>query len=757
MIANLTAQDLAAHLEQRLRRMGEAKSAARAYNPMLTAFLGPAAAGDCPAVAGRLGRYWPESCPDLKFLGLETPEAGYTELGLWGEAPLLLEGNAARLASALFDTRTHFENYGRLLAFYLLDSADFADETDLRRWLDALRRLREEIRRGGFSDMLILLLDEEKEAAGRIRRELGLISREEEDALPAVLVLSGRRSDNRIDRKPCLSIITALMAVLNSADGPEDLFDPGLLAAGYGCEEKPLAAIANTVARTLLEWLSGGPPETEERLFADREALKTRLGISREGTFSFLDGYVSGTLMPYVPSRKHIEHFPIPAPDSANHARLSSSTISSKELNEFTFGAWDFCLTEAVKRARERIEKDLPDFRRWREEYAGQLRARFTPGEQVILAEKLDWVKGLLKFARLPSRDLPALLYAERWLHYLADSSPELLDALAAEIQRQGEESAALVRKRGKLLSSLDALAPVEDGELSGFYRNLLDGFLTRRGEALRREFLTVRKEEDLPRFLEKTVEDVLRDAMLQPVFALDVEGELQARMGASGGVFGGDGTPVYLHTEEELEEPIWTLLLYRMDSALGAYFREHLPEDMIFYDTGRGSVLEALRVFRLEAEDLYPYEPGELPPPKMEEPAGIMEPVEAADAPPIPQAAQGAIVPPVAQAPPIPPMPILPEAADTPPMPILPEAADTPPVSDTAETVDMPAETPREAEKTADAPGTTALSTVNSQSLSKADAFQMRLMRRVIPEPGDPHWMDTEEPLWLDSDEFLE
>ena len=395
------------------------------------------------------------------------------------------------------------------------------------------------------------------------------------------------------------------------------------------------------------------------------------------------------------------------------------------------------------------------------------------------MRDQINRVKGLLKFARLPSRDLPALVYAERWLHYLADSSPELLDVLAGEIQRLGEEAAEVVRRRGELLSSLDAMPPVEDEELSEFYQDVLDGFFVRRGEAIRQEFRRVRKEEDLPRFLEKTVKELLQDAQLKPIFLLDVEGELQARGATSGGTFGGDGAPIYLRTEEELEEPIWTFLLYRADSALGAYFRAHLPEDTIFYDTGRGSILEALRIFRLEAEDLYPYAPGELPekvsglPPTGESelpPVMEMEPVSVEE-----EAAEQTLVEEIPEKTPEETSERVLEALPMETLSIETEAVDELPTKTEEEdfSVQMETEDFTVQEEVEDRPvqemenpsvqteeerPTQALATLNQHALAKADnSYQMRLMRRVIPEPGDPHWMDTEEPLWLDADEFPE
>ena len=618
MIANLTVQDLAAALEERLRQMeaDTMRHAAKPRYPMLTAFFGAGAAGDCPAFFERLRQYWPENALDLKFLKMEDA-AGTDGAELRPASGEELPAEAVpgelsrRLTGELLQSGAKFVSYERFFLVSLLDSGDMEGETGPRLWLEARRRVREETAAAlpkdcVLSDMLILLLDEKNDTES-LRREL-LQIREEDAAFPITLLFNTGADSGQWER--CLSAAAAAVAVFNGGIFPEGLFrDGGFFAAGYAREEKPFRAIAETVARGLLDWLAESGEETAERLFEDREALKARLGVSVKGTFSFLDEYVTFSLMPYVPSRKDLECFPIPVPDEANHARLTSNTISSKELNDFTFGAWDICVTEGVRKAREQVERDLPDFTRWKEEYAALLDKNFTPGEQALLAERKNRVKGLLKFARLPSRDLPALVYAERWLHYLVDSSPELMDVLTEVIRKQGEKSAAFLRERNALLSSLETLPPVPDKDMTGYYKGVLKLWFERRGETLRQKFLSLRDRDALTRYLERMVEELLEDEQLRGVFQADVQEEFQARMGTFGDPvrpFRG-GAPLYLRTEEAPETPLWSFLLHRADSTLGSFFRAHLPENSSFYNTGRGSVLEALRLFPLRTENLYP------------------------------------------------------------------------------------------------------------------------------------------------------
>ncbi|MBQ9347831.1 MAG: hypothetical protein IJT94_10945 [Oscillibacter sp.] len=615
----LRVQTLIRRFEEKLRRMDDDRRDRPAGNgprfPMLTVCLGREAEAVRRNLSDRLFHLWPQYRRELRFLRAETDcgaddlldreayylpdrEAdstpGQTRVRCFdGDGSSLDEEGLRAAVSDLFGIETHFADYDTLLLCVAIDTSGVTDGAGLGRLLDAASALQRETRADNVRTLWAVLLDEGhgRERIGEeLRRELA----RQMDAgdLPAVLLLSNRRSDGRLDAgwDHCCHAAADAFAVSNSELGG-DLFREGAYTAAWRREEKPYGAISQICVCALLDQF---PIQVE---LPEEEELRRRLDLSREYTFQFIDGEDRSG---YLPQPFQLELFPLPAP---RRAEWTDPQTTAREFDQRTFGAWSCWLDHTY----ETIAENAPEPSRRGREYEALLRERFSMGELAALGERRDAVERWFRSAKPPTGDLPLLAYAESVWKYRASTDPETVSALLDALGQLMEEGRAFVADWRAVEQSQAALYRVEDEDLTRFYRDLLRDYFDGCGDTLRQAFRKLGGREDLEAFLDLAMEDLLRDGRMRNLASFGDELAVRLKTASKSAEasreilrkLSGDALPVYFTAKFNLGHPVRSFLLTRTKGPLYEDLRAELPEDTCFYDTG-GAAAEALTLYRV-------------------------------------------------------------------------------------------------------------------------------------------------------------
>lgn len=624
MTTSLTIQGLIRHFQDRLRQTGQ-----RGYTgggsepqfPQLVVYLGADAARVHPALSGGLLRLWPQYRAELKFL-LARPEGeglAFSQLpcGEEGEQPLTGE-EVQELASSLFGPRMHFRDRSRLLVYYILDTSGFPGGEELTAWLARIRAVRALLCADStdLMDILFLLLREDLPRQRTAARLRGVLSgfyggNEVRQAVGGVLLLSNRRDDNAIleDWDTCCQIATASIALSNNPDPRvvSTFFDRRIMTASYAREEKPISQIGQVVVRALLDELANSLPQGGGKLPEDAR-LPERLGLSREGTFTLLDTYAQSHLFPLLPDEEQLELFP--RRDTAFRGKLCS--LSARDFNEYTMGAWQAYLRGIVDRAREELAADGQGRAAWLEEFRTQLRGEFSREELADLTGRLPQVEALLSPGRHSDGDAPVLAAARQELKAMLSGSPQASELFLTALREQGWAARDFADTWDGLLRSRQQVHTVRDNNISAFYERRVRNFFDRHGAQVSREFAGLHHVSELEPFLTGCLE---RIADSDGIFSCAFEEELESRLNeeplpADANRYirqklTGEGVFTYLQTNFALGEPLLSAILLKAGTALHQSLRANLPPATYYYDTGSSTTAEALVFYQVSAENL--------------------------------------------------------------------------------------------------------------------------------------------------------
>ena len=148
--------------------------AAKAMYPMMVVSLGRET-GDGLGVQlkRQLLKVWPPYRESILFLTAEG-EAEDLQFSMTESGQDMSLDEVQERVSELFEESNYFQNYNRLLVFYLLDTTVHKGEVDLKAYLDRITACGEVISFGWQSSILFLTLNERignEEQAARIRND----------------------------------------------------------------------------------------------------------------------------------------------------------------------------------------------------------------------------------------------------------------------------------------------------------------------------------------------------------------------------------------------------------------------------------------------------------------------------------------------------------------------------------------------------------------------------------------------------------
>ena len=624
MTTTLNMHNLIHHFEERLRQIDRLnlgdETGKEPQFPQLVIYLGKDASNAHAAVSSNLLQTWPQYQDELKFLCVQkTDNLAYFEMPIASEqCNPLSEDGVREIASAMFGTRMHFADRSKLLVYFVLDTTSMQNLDDFISWLPAINSVKQLLCSDSTDllDMLCLLLNENlvrQKTAAKIRDYLSgfYTNKEIRKTVSNVLLLSNRRSDNAIleDWEIGYKIVSAIIALSNNDETQvtKNIFCNSVLTASYAREEKPIAQIGQVVVSNLLTSLAENIPHTDPKLMDDPK-LSDKLGLTKTGTFTMLDNYAEMNLYSLLPSEEQLELFPR---RDAN-AQTEMSMMSANAFNEYTMGAWNQYLAEIARTAQEKVAMNSAVRQSWSDEYRRILVNTFNKEEILYLVDHIDDVAEILGKTRLPSYDAKVLTAAKDQLKYMLSSDEKLIQIFVNALRQQGQVASDFTQAWNTLLKSRRQIFGVRDANMATFYERKIRNFIDRRGSEICTEFTTIHNTEDLVKFLQDVIEDVIDS---DEIFSAAFEDELESRLNEDAlptdakqyirKKLTGDGVYTYLQTNFALGEPVVSSILIKIGTPLYKNLYSNLAPTTYYYNTGSSSAAEALVIYEVSKENL--------------------------------------------------------------------------------------------------------------------------------------------------------
>jgi hypothetical protein len=621
-MTTLTIQSLIQHFEDRMRRINRQDlddTGREPQFPQMIIYLGDDAQKAHSAVSTGLLQIWPQYQSELKFLWVQTEGEGvsFSELTFEGSRTLSEDG-VQELTSSLFGTKMHFSDRSKLLVYYILDTTAFLGVGDLCAWLSQIGKVRELMcaQSTDILDVLFLLLNENlarQKTAARIRDHLSGFyeGNDVRKAVGNVMLLSNRRSDNAIleDWSICHQILSAAIVLSNNTDPRivSSFFSGSVMTASYAREEKPLSQIGQVVIKGLIDELSKATSPMDVRPLADPR-LPEKLGLTQQGTLALLDEYAESNLFALLPSKEQMELFP----RRDSNSQTSMSLLSARAFNEYTMGAWEQYLSSIVRKAQEKLSMDSSVRTAWRDAYRALLVENFSREELLYLVTHVQDVEDLLTAPRAPGQDAPVLSAAQDQLKYMLSGDREVVRIFLSALEEQGQAAQDFSDMWNSLLRSMRKVHTVRDNNIATFYDRKVRNFYDRSGAGVCQEFAGMHDTSELSSFLTGTLDRIVDS---DEIFSSAFEDELENRLNEEAlptdakqyirKKLTGDEVFVYLQTNFDLGEPLFSSILLKTDTPLYSNLYSNLPPTTYYYDTGSSTTAEALVIYEVSAVNL--------------------------------------------------------------------------------------------------------------------------------------------------------
>lgn len=624
MTTTLTIQNLIQHFEDRLRQIdrqnfGDIVGKEPQF-PQLIIYLGADAASAHRAISSSLLQTWPQYQQELKFLSVQNNSGlSFSELSCDNDQGRSISEDGVReLTSSLFGTKMHFRDRSKLLVYYVLDTTSFHDKNAFLAWMPVITAVKQMLCSDltDLLDMLIVLLNENlvrQKVAAQIRNCLSTFynGNEIRNTVNNVMLLSNRRSDNAIleDWDVCYKIISATIALSNNSDAniPSSIFCNSVLTASYAREEKPISQIGQVVVRNLLGELADNISQSAPKLMDD-PLLPGKLGLTNNGTFTMLDQYAESNLYALLPSEDQLELFP----RRDDITQSSMSMMSAKSFDDYTMGAWGQYLAGIARDAREKVAMNSGVRQSWSEEYRKLLIGSFNKEEILFLADHIDDVVNVMSKTRLPSQESKVLSAAKDQLKYMLSCDERLIQLFVDALQLQGQIAMDFTHAWSDLLKSRRKIFDVRDANMVTFYERKVRNYYDRHGAEIRAEFEKLHDTEELIKFLNGILEDIIDS---DEVFSAAFEDELECRLSEDAlptdakqyirKKLTGNEVYTYLQTNFALGEPLVSSILLKIGTPLYKNLYNNLAPTTYYYNTGSSNAAEALVIYEVSTENL--------------------------------------------------------------------------------------------------------------------------------------------------------
>lgn len=589
----------------------------RASSPMAVICLGKNTMNSIgPTVRESLLRYWPPYRDVLLFAGIEgEEEMHFTSLD---GASSLSEKEMQERVSGLFEESPYFGDYTRLLVFYLLDTEGIEDEAQLASCLKMVSYAKRILEFNNQNSVLCMTLNERighDTSAAKIRNALVSLYAEGgagQETVPCTYVVSNCNTNGSFMPKEGYfgRIFADLMILANGSDPyiSANLIHAGVKTVGFASRQKPADDIAKACVSQLLKKMGAMQSLRQSGTSGSNasDALLARLGIREDGTFCMLDSYVDNAARSF-PAAESLEAFPRRTCED-----LDLGTLSAREIDEETFGAWSAYIGGIVTRIEEEIVLDFNRGGNFAESYTAYLKEHYSRAELIWLSEHPDEVESVLSREYTVPRNGSALdsLRTELAAGLLKNDSVQ--QAILKVIAAAGEDAKQFASMWNELVNTQSVL--IREDDILTFYEQKVQSYIDHQGERIAKEFQEIAGVEELWEFLCGEIRQLINS---DPIFKASFEDELISRAGFKEPAealrqiseqLTGDNIKIWLKSSgSALGNPEQLALLLKSGTRLDRTLRSSLPnaEQYYFHDTDVEEAADALNIYRLDAYQL--------------------------------------------------------------------------------------------------------------------------------------------------------
>lgn len=588
---------------------------AKATYPMLVVSLGKQTGESSgPALKRQLLNMWPAYKECLLFLEAEK-EGGHPQFSLMESGQALTDREVQEKVSALFEENIYFQNYNRLLVFYLLDTCADAEETDLSGYLDLIRSCGQVFSFPWQNNVLFLTVNErignEKQAA-RIRNEFAELyfrTEKAKEIVPCTYLVSNKNTTGSTMPKKDSYFERIFTDIILLCNGPDSYVSGNMLygalrTVGYTTQEKPVDDIAKVSVSGLLKKISDlkdnrGP---DDSLFLKQreEDILHRLGIRKDGSFFLLEPYLASASR-YFPTREEIDAFPRRTCED-----LDLFSLSVSEAEEETFGAWGCYISSIVSRVEQEIVSGLRQEESFRDIYLKHLQAEFTRGELIWMSKNPEEIRRILEREYHTAGGGNVIDSLKEELAARIFENAGIRDLILDTIVKAGQQADEFMHMWKDMVNTESII--IRQGDIVPFYDQKVQQYIDRNGERIAKEFQSISDMEELKEFLFGEIRSLIKS---DPVFRAPFEKELIERANQKDPAqalksiadhLWGNSVKVWLASNgASLDDPVQMSLLMQDGTDLYRQLHETLPDEKYYYyDTDRNDSADALNIYVL-------------------------------------------------------------------------------------------------------------------------------------------------------------
>lgn len=587
--------------------------AAKATYPMMVVSLGKETGEELGLRLKRqLLKMWPPYKESLLFL---TAEGAGEEIqfSMVESENQISHEEVQNQVSGLFEETTYFQNYNRLLVFYLLDTSVLKGDVDIKAYLDMIKSCEAVFSFPWQSNVFFLTINEkignEEQAAG-IRNDYAKLyfqTGEAREVVPCTYLVSNKntmgsfmpRQDNYFDR-----IFTDIILLCNSRDTyvSSNMLHGDLKTVGYTTQAKPVEDIAKASVSSLLKKISDlqnkRKPDDSQLTGENSDELLARLGIRKDGTFYMLEPYIASASR-YFPVQEELDAFPRRTCDD-----LDLFTLSFDEVEKETFGAWGCYIESIISRVEQEIISGFRQEDSFQDTYQKYLQTEFSRGELIWMSKNPEEIRALLDqdYKSYGKGNVIDSLREELLSGIYQNAG--IKDIIVDTIVRAGEQASGFMHMWDEMVNTESVIVSMND--IVPFYDQKVQQYIDRNAERIIKEFQTISDWQGLKEFLCGEIRSLIKS---DPVFRAPFEDELIERVNrkdpslalkAISDHLCGNNVRIWLASNgASLDNPVQMSLLMQDETALYRSLHETLPDEKYFYyDTDINESADALNIY---------------------------------------------------------------------------------------------------------------------------------------------------------------
>ena len=587
--------------ERELRDTGDALQF-----PLLIVYVGRGSSKMHPEVYRRFLNLWPQSRNDFRFISAvkEGAETVYTEILKDGaeERPLTVSG-VQGLVDEIQGSRTGFADFSSVYIYYFIETTDFTDGGEISDCFAVTEPFRETLNLKNAFEFYGILLDErnaKKEISRKIRTLIFESELRDKEHGKNILLVSNLLKNNArlADWSLGYDALRDLVALSDRATEYENPCAlPGVKTVGITREEKPAADIARAVVLGMIQYLRDIEKERRFKLSPGK------IGINENGTLQIFDEYTKKK----VPKAEDLDIFPRPQADF-----YEMETLSYREFNAQTLGAWDATVDLIVKTVRDEVTSSRDFSDEWRNAYRALLKKNLCTDEMAELSHYKTEINEYLSRAKEPSEEGLTLDVALDKVGYLIASDTKVRSMVLSEIETVTEKAREFRKLWDEIYESRYELGTEKEPGVFEYYRAKVRHLSEIKG--IEDTFLRIDSGEALMEFFENCFRDFIDE---EPIFKASFDEELATRMEEAGDSKDSrdfireklvhSNTTQFLTTTLPLSMPIVSNVFVKRGSGIYYNLKKNLPEEYnyTYYDTGRAGYAEAIYIYAVPADYL--------------------------------------------------------------------------------------------------------------------------------------------------------